>query len=164
VSAHRDGLARYAGLCKTQSSEEAVDGISPFRHEQFEDIARLKDEYLDSQNPIIPREHRLFSHLTRACRGVIFHTLEIVKHAIKRRGTSRGLKVADAAAAGRAAQVTKASISARVGSDGCAPGRVTEMAAARLAQRAASTQDRPSDNPTARTPLNASPAAVVSNG
>jgi hypothetical protein len=40
-----------------------------------------------------PIEHRLFAHVTRACRGVIFETLEIVRHYIAKTETTTGLKV-----------------------------------------------------------------------
>jgi hypothetical protein len=38
-------------------------------------------------------EHRVFPHITRACRGVIFHTVEIARQFIARAKTSRGLNV-----------------------------------------------------------------------
>ncbi len=78
-------------------------GSNNSRHHIFkEDLQKLVNKieipirvahyppYCSKFNPI---EHRLFSHVTRACRGVIFRTLEIVKHAIKRTWTSTGLKV-----------------------------------------------------------------------
>jgi Rhodopirellula transposase DDE domain len=46
--------------------------------------------YCSKHNPI---EHRLFPHLTRACRGVIFHALETVKHYMAKAETTTGLKV-----------------------------------------------------------------------
>jgi Rhodopirellula transposase DDE domain len=46
--------------------------------------------YCSKYNPI---EHRLFPHVTRACRGVIFQTLEIVQHYIAKTETTKGLKV-----------------------------------------------------------------------
>ncbi len=46
--------------------------------------------YCSKYNPI---EHRLFPHLTRACRGVIFHTLETVQHYMEKAATTTGLKV-----------------------------------------------------------------------
>jgi hypothetical protein len=67
-----------------------------------EDLQRVVDEigipiqvahyppYCSKYNPI---EHRLFPHITRACQGVIFHTLDVVKRFIKRTSTSTGLKV-----------------------------------------------------------------------
>jgi Rhodopirellula transposase DDE domain len=46
--------------------------------------------YCSKYNPI---EHRLFPHLTRACRGVIFHTLETVGYYMAKAGTTTGLEV-----------------------------------------------------------------------
>ena len=46
--------------------------------------------YCSKYNPI---EHRLFPYVTRACRGVIFQTLEIVQHYIAKTETTKGLKV-----------------------------------------------------------------------
>jgi hypothetical protein len=46
--------------------------------------------YCSKHNPI---EHRVFPHVTRACQGVIFHTVEIAKQFIERAKTSTGLRV-----------------------------------------------------------------------
>src|SRR2546421_12849617 len=46
--------------------------------------------YTSKYNPI---EHRLFPHLTRACQGVIFHSVELVKGLMERAKTSTGLAV-----------------------------------------------------------------------
>jgi hypothetical protein len=46
--------------------------------------------YCSKYNPI---EHRLFPHVTRACRGVIFRTLETVRHYMAKAETSTGLEV-----------------------------------------------------------------------
>src|SRR3954454_10127352 len=46
--------------------------------------------YCSKYNPI---EHRLFPHLTRACRGVIFHTLETVRYYMAKAETTTGLEV-----------------------------------------------------------------------
>lgn len=46
--------------------------------------------YCSKHNPI---EHRVFPHLTRACQGVIFHTVEIAKQFMERAKTSTGLRV-----------------------------------------------------------------------
>jgi hypothetical protein len=46
--------------------------------------------YCSKHNPI---EHRLFPHLTRACRGVIFQTLETVRYYMAEAETTTGLKV-----------------------------------------------------------------------
>jgi hypothetical protein len=46
--------------------------------------------YCSKYNPI---EHRLFPHVTRACRGVIFQTLETVRHYMGKAETTTGLQV-----------------------------------------------------------------------
>ena len=46
--------------------------------------------YCSKYNPI---EHRLFPHVTRACQGVIFTSIELVKELIEKTRTSTGLKV-----------------------------------------------------------------------
>lgn len=46
--------------------------------------------YCSKYNPI---EHRLFPHVTRACQGVVFHTVQIVKGLMEKTATSTGLKV-----------------------------------------------------------------------
>lgn len=47
--------------------------------------------YTSKYNPI---EHRLFPHVTRACKGVVFSSIEIVKELMENTKTSTGLKVA----------------------------------------------------------------------
>ena len=46
--------------------------------------------YTSKYNPI---EHRLFPHVTRACRGAIFHSVEVVKRLMARTKTRQGLSV-----------------------------------------------------------------------
>jgi len=46
--------------------------------------------YCSKHNPI---EHRVFPHVTRACQGAIFHTLEIAQHFIEQTKTTTGLGV-----------------------------------------------------------------------
>lgn len=46
--------------------------------------------YCSKYNPI---EHRLFPHVTRACQGVSFHTIETVKHYMRKTHTTTGLSV-----------------------------------------------------------------------
>ena len=46
--------------------------------------------YCSKYNPI---EHRLFPHITRACQGVVFHTIQIVKGLMEKTATSTGLQV-----------------------------------------------------------------------
>lgn len=67
-----------------------------------EDLQKLSDElnieiriahyppYTSKYNPI---EHRLFPHVTRACEGVVFKSIEIVNEVMSRTKTSTGLKV-----------------------------------------------------------------------
>ena len=46
--------------------------------------------YCSKHNPI---EHRLFAHVTRACPGVTFHTVDIARQFMERTKTTIGLKV-----------------------------------------------------------------------
>jgi hypothetical protein len=46
--------------------------------------------YTSKYNPI---EHRLFCHVTRACKGAIFSSLEVVQSLINRTSTTKGLRV-----------------------------------------------------------------------
>ena len=78
-------------------------GSNSSRHYIFkEDLQKLVDEvgiemrmahyppYASKYNPI---EHRLFCHVTRACQGTVFTSIELVKGLINRTSTSTGLKV-----------------------------------------------------------------------
>lgn len=47
------GLLDEFGFHKRQAEKSKAMGETPFRNEQFENIARLKSEYLDSPNPIV---------------------------------------------------------------------------------------------------------------
>jgi hypothetical protein len=46
--------------------------------------------YASKYNPI---EHRVFPHLTRVCRGVIFHTIDVVAELMRKASTRTGLSV-----------------------------------------------------------------------
>ena len=46
--------------------------------------------YCSKYNPI---EHRLFPHVTRACQGVIFQSVEMVKQLMEKAKTTTGLRV-----------------------------------------------------------------------
>ena len=46
--------------------------------------------YGSKYNPI---EHRLFSHITRACQGMVFHSVAIAKQFMEQAKTCTGLKV-----------------------------------------------------------------------
>jgi hypothetical protein len=77
-------------------------GSNSSRHYIFkQDLQRLADEigveirivhyppYCSKYNPI---EHRFFPHVTRACQGVIFTSIELVKELMEKTKTSTGLK------------------------------------------------------------------------
>jgi hypothetical protein len=77
-------------------------GSNSARHHIFkQDLQSLADEigveiriahyppYCSKYNPI---EHRLFPHLTRACQGVLFTSIEVVKHLMEKTHTKKGLK------------------------------------------------------------------------
>jgi len=78
-------------------------GSNSSRHYIFkQDLQKLVNEigieiriahyppYTSKYNPI---EHRLFPHVTRACQGVIFTSIELVKELMEKTTTSTGLKV-----------------------------------------------------------------------
>ncbi len=78
-------------------------GSNSARHYLFkQDLQQLANElgieiriahyppYTSKYNPI---EHRLFPHVTRACQGVIFKSVEIVQELIAKTKTSPGLRV-----------------------------------------------------------------------
>lgn len=78
-------------------------GSNSSRHYIFkQDLQDLADEigieiriahyppYCSKYNPI---EHRLFPHLTRACQGVLFNSVDVVKHLMEKTHTQKGLKV-----------------------------------------------------------------------
>ena len=78
-------------------------GSNSSRHHIFkQDLQHLADEigvemriahyppYCSKYNPI---EHRLFPHLTRACQGVLFASIDVVKHLMEKTHTKKGLKV-----------------------------------------------------------------------
>ena len=46
--------------------------------------------YTSKYNPI---EHRLFCHVTNACKGVVFSSVDVVKRLVDKTSTSTGLKV-----------------------------------------------------------------------
>ena len=78
-------------------------GSNSSRHYLFkEDIQKLSDEigieiriahyppYTSKYNPI---EHRMFPHVTRACQGVVFNSVELVKELMEKTKTKKGLDV-----------------------------------------------------------------------
>ncbi len=99
----RHGRATYPNARMILVLCDGGGGNSATRYvfkEQLQKLAdRLKIEirvahyppYCSKYNPI---EHRLFAHVTRACRGVIFRTLETVRHYMSKAATATGLEVA----------------------------------------------------------------------
>jgi Rhodopirellula transposase DDE domain len=78
-------------------------GSNSSRHYIFkEDLQKLANDigveirmahyppYTSKYNPI---EHRMFCHVTRACVGTVFTSVELVKGLIEKASTSTGLKV-----------------------------------------------------------------------
>lgn len=78
-------------------------GSNSANHHIFkEDLQKLADRlgleirvahyppYCSKHNPI---EHRLFPHITRACQGVVFHSVAIAKQFMEKAKTTQGLKV-----------------------------------------------------------------------
>ncbi len=78
-------------------------GSNNARHNIFkEDLQKLSDQigieiriahyppYTSKYNPI---EHRLFPHVTRACQGVVFKSVDLVKELMEKTRTSKGLRV-----------------------------------------------------------------------
>ncbi len=95
--------------CKNYSNATSIlvlcdgGGSNSSRHYLFkQDLQILADEigieiriahyppYCSKYNPI---EHRLFPHVTRACQGVVFSSLELVTELISKTRTKTGLKV-----------------------------------------------------------------------
>ena len=78
-------------------------GSNHSRHYLFkQDLQELADElgldiriahyppYCSKYNPI---EHRMFPHVTRACQGVVFESIELVKELMSSATTTKGLLV-----------------------------------------------------------------------
>ena len=99
---YRHGRADYPqatailGLCDGGGSHSARQYI--FKEDLQKLAAELGIEiriahyppYCSKYNPI---EHRLFPHVTRACQGVIFTSLALVKELMEKTRTSKGLQV-----------------------------------------------------------------------
>ena len=78
------------------SANSATPNTVEFSHAALADRLGLEiriahyPPYCSKHNPI---EHRLFPHITRACQGVVFHTVEVVKDYMEKAYTTTGLKV-----------------------------------------------------------------------
>jgi hypothetical protein len=96
------GQAAYPGAKRLLILCDGGGSNSATQHLFKEDLQRLANRlglevrvahyppYCSKYNPI---EHRVFPHITRACQGVIFHTLEVAQQFIERAKTSMGLRV-----------------------------------------------------------------------
>src|SRR3954470_22169785 len=90
------GASRLLVLCDGGGSNSAS------RYVVKEQLQRLADRlgleirvahYPPYCSKYTPIEHRLFPPVTRACQGVVFHTVQIVKGLVERTRTSTGLAV-----------------------------------------------------------------------
>lgn len=65
-----------------------------YRNWQLKSVLKLEEHryppYTSKFNPI---EHRLFPHVTRACQGAVFTSIELVKSLIEKTSTKTGLSV-----------------------------------------------------------------------
>ncbi len=99
---YNEGINRYFGAASILMLCDA-GGSNSYRHYIFkEDLQKLADEigveiriahypsYASKWNPI---EHRLFCHITRALKGVIFESYELVRELIESATTETGLTV-----------------------------------------------------------------------
>jgi diadenosine tetraphosphate (Ap4A) HIT family hydrolase len=101
-----DGTSKDSTITHKQTLSYALcdgGGSNNARHYLFKaDLQILADQigreiriaydppYTSKHNPI---EHRLFPHITRACQGVLFKSVELVKHLMERSHTQQGLQV-----------------------------------------------------------------------
>lgn len=96
------GQKQYPNATKLLLLCDGGGSNSASRHMFKQDLQSLADRlgleirvahyppYCSKYNPI---EHRMFPHVTRACRGVIFHGIDIVKRFMEKTSTTQGLKV-----------------------------------------------------------------------
>lgn len=83
-------------LCDGGGSNDARHYLFKFEVQRLAEEIRIEiriahyPPYTSKYNPI---EHRLFPHVTRACRGAIFTSIEVVKRLMERTKTRQGLSV-----------------------------------------------------------------------
>jgi hypothetical protein len=99
---HEHGRTEYAGAKKLLVLCDGGGSNSAAKYIFKQDLQALADRlgleirvahyppYCSKYNPI---EHRLFPHVSRACRGVIFETAETAKRFMEKAETATGLKV-----------------------------------------------------------------------
>jgi hypothetical protein len=97
----KEGLSRYPDARRLLVLCDA-GGSNGCTHLFKSAVQRVADEtgleirvahyppYTSKYNPI---EHRLFPHLSRACRGVVLHTVELVRNLMETAHTATGLEV-----------------------------------------------------------------------
>jgi hypothetical protein len=66
------------GFVQRKAQKRLSMGATPFRNEQFENIARLKAEYLDSDNPILSMDTKKKEYLGNFCRGGKLYTTGVI--------------------------------------------------------------------------------------
>ena len=98
----RHGRTRHPGAKKLLLWCDGGGSNSATQYLFKEDLQRLARQlgleirvahdppYCSKYNPI---EHRMFPHVSRACRGVVFHTVETVRHYMAKAETTAGLRV-----------------------------------------------------------------------
>ncbi len=90
------GAAKLLVLCDGGGSNSASRYVFKERLQELADRLGIEirvahyPPYCSKYNPI---EHRLFPHLTRACQGVIFESVGLVKELMEKARTSTGLRV-----------------------------------------------------------------------
>ena len=78
VDTVRDMLGEL-GFVKRKAQKRLSMGASPFRNEQFEKIAWLKAEYLDSDNPILSMDTKKKEQLGNFCRNGRLYTTGVIE-------------------------------------------------------------------------------------
>ena len=67
------------GFVQRKAQKRLAMGATPFRNEQFEKIARLKVEYLDSDNPIISMDTKKKEHLGNFYRDGRLYATDVIE-------------------------------------------------------------------------------------
>lgn len=98
----KEGRKRYSNAKSILLLCDGGGSNSSRKHIFKEELQKLVNEigvairvahyppYCSKYNPI---EHRMFPHVTRACKGVVFKSVELVKQLIEKTKTSKGLTV-----------------------------------------------------------------------
>lgn len=72
-------LLDEVGFVERKAQKRLSMGATPHRNEQFENIARLKAEYLESENPIISMDTKKKEHLGNFYRDGKLYTTEVIE-------------------------------------------------------------------------------------